>query len=72
MDNFFVIDNLRELDDSNIEEMNFYVNYVEVDNKVVLEKIVDVLKMFCNEVIISILYSGLLLLNLNVIFGFKE
>ncbi|WP_313240026.1 patatin-like phospholipase family protein [Clostridioides difficile] len=45
VDNSPAIDNLRELDDSNIEEMNFYVNYVEVDNKVVSEKIVDISKM---------------------------
>ncbi len=72
MDNSPAIDNLRELDDSNIEEMNFYVNYVEVDNKVVSEKIVDVSKMPRNEAIISISYSGLLPSNPNATLGFKE
>ncbi len=72
VDNSPAIDNLRELDDSNIEEMNFYVNYVEVDNKVVSEKIVDVSKMPRNEAIISISYSGLLPSNPNATLGFKE
>lgn len=72
VDNSPAIDNLRELDDSNIKEMNFYVNYVEVDNKVVSEKIVDVSKMPRNEAIISISYSGLLPSNPNATLGFKE
>lgn len=72
VDNSPAIDNLRELDDSNIEEMNFYVNYVEVDNKVVSEKIVDISKMPRNEAIISISYSGLLPSNPNATLGFKE
>ncbi|MCC0634445.1 patatin-like phospholipase family protein [Clostridioides sp. ZZV15-6388] len=72
VDNSPVIDNLKELDDSKIEKMNFYVNYVEVNNKVVSEKVVNVLKMPKDEAILSISYSGLLPSNPNATLGFKE
>lgn len=72
VDNSIVIDELRQLDNNSREEMNFYVNYVEVEDKRVNEKVVNLLKQEKEQGLESIKYSSLLPYNPKGKLPFKE
>lgn len=65
VDNSIIIDALRQLNNNQKHETNFYVNYVEVEDKSVNEKVVDILNLEKEESLSSIKYSSLLPFNPN-------
>lgn len=65
VDNSIVIDKLRELNNNSHREMNFYVNYIEVEGKNLKEKVVNISKQKEEQGLESIKYSSLLPYNPN-------
>ncbi|MGL5755655.1 MAG: patatin-like phospholipase family protein [Paraclostridium sp.] len=60
VDNSIAIDMLKGLTDQSDDKKPFYVNYVQVKNSIMEEKIVDVSKLSNEEALESIKYSSLL------------
>ncbi|MGL5642341.1 MAG: patatin-like phospholipase family protein [Paraclostridium sp.] len=60
VDNSIAIDMLKGLTDNSNEKKPFYVNYVQVNNSIMEEKIVDISKLSYEEALESIKYSSLL------------
>lgn len=60
VDNSLAIDSLRELEDNSKDKKSFYVNYVQVDNSIMREAIVDISKESYEQGLDSIKYSSLL------------
>lgn len=72
VDNSLVIDGLRVLKDTLQDKMNFYVNYIEVNNKSINEKVVNLLNIDEEMVMNTIKYSSLLPFNPNGRLPIKE
>lgn len=60
VDNSYVIDTLKALDTENKQEMDFYVNYIEIYNKNVREKVENVKILGEKESLSAVKYSSLL------------
>ena len=60
VDNSYVIDGLKLLNTENKEEIDFYVNYIEIKNKNVSEKIIDISNIEEVEALNAVKYSSLL------------
>jgi predicted acylesterase/phospholipase RssA len=63
VDNSDVIEILSKLDDKSSEKMDFYVNYINIDNNIPKEEIVNLLDLNREEALDSIRYSSLLPFN---------
>ena len=63
VDNSFIINILKTLDDTHKEKLNFYVNYLKIENRNIEEVVVDVTYLDKKETIDSIKYSSLLPFN---------
>lgn len=64
VDNSDIIDGLKVLNRRNIQENDFYVNYIEIYNKNVREKIVNLCDVGSEEGLNAVKYSSLLPYNL--------
>ena len=62
MDNTYIIEGLKNLD-NNKENIDFYVNYIEIENRVPKHKIVNLYNLNQEECMDSIKYSSLLPFN---------
>lgn len=60
VDNSLAINLLRELEDNSKDKKSFYVNYVQIDNSIMREVIVDISKESYGQGLDSIKYSSLL------------
>jgi predicted acylesterase/phospholipase RssA len=60
VDNSLAINLLRELEDNSKDKKSFYVNYVQIDNSIMKEVIVDISKESYEQGLDSIKYSSLL------------
>jgi len=72
VDNSLVIDILKNLDDSYKKKLNFYVNYLKIENKNIEEIVVDVSALDKEESINAIKYSSLLPFNPKSTLSLKE
>ncbi len=72
VDNGIILDELSKLTNNNNSNINFYVNYIEVNNKNINEKIVNVNNLSKEDQLNSIKYSSLLPFNPQSILPFKE
>lgn len=72
VDNSEVISNLRGINYNSKEKNNFYVNYIEVENSSVKEKVVNLSKLDKEEVLNGIKYSSLLPFNPNSMLNISE
>lgn len=63
VDNSIIIDGLKGLINKQKNNMNFYVNYIEVENRILREKIVNLYNLDYEEGLESIKYSSLLPFN---------
>ena len=72
VDNSQVIDLLKLLNQDNKKDINYYVNYVEVNNQNVVEKIVNLKEIDTNESFEYIRYSALLPFNPQSKLSFRE
>ena len=63
VDNSEIIEILSKLYDKNTEKMDFYVNYINIENKIPKEEIVNLLDLNKEEALESIRYSSLLPFN---------
>lgn len=65
VDNSQVIDALKELNNNSGSKMNFYVNYIDIEEQRVSEKVVNLSSMDKDEGLDSVKYSSLLPYNPN-------
>lgn len=65
VDNSEVIENLSIIKDNSNKKINFYVNYVEVENSIMKEKVENLCNLDKDEVLNRIKYSSLLPFNPN-------
>jgi predicted acylesterase/phospholipase RssA len=72
VDNSYAIDGLKTLINENPQEMDFYVNYIEIENKNVSEKVVNICKENKENALNSVKYSALLPCNPKAILSFKQ
>lgn len=63
VDNSLVIDRLRELNNNSNSKINFYVNYVDIEEQQINEKVVNLLNMDKENGLNSVKYSSLLPFN---------
>lgn len=72
VDNSSVIDELKQLIKKNTQEIDFHVNYIEIKDKNVSEKVVNVLNVDKEEGLNAVKYSSLLPCNPNATLPFKK
>lgn len=72
VDNSYAIDGLKTLINENPQEMDFYVNYIEIENKNVSEKVVNICKENKENALNSVKYSALLPCNPKATLSFKQ
>ncbi|HSQ89527.1 patatin-like phospholipase family protein [Romboutsia sp.] len=72
VDNSYAIDELKRLINRNQQEMDFYVNYIEIENKNVREKVVNICKENKEDALNSVKYSALLPCNPNATLSFNQ
>lgn len=65
VDNSVVIEGLRELNSNSKSNIDFYVNYIEVEDKCVNEKVVNLIDMNKEDCLNCVKYSSLLPFNPN-------
>lgn len=63
VDNIYIIDSLKSLDENNRKNIDFYVNYIEIENSMPQHKIVNLHNLNKEERMNSIKYSSLLPFN---------
>ena len=71
VDNNIILNELSKLTNNNNSNINFYVNYIEVNNKKLNEKIVNIDNLSKEEQLSSIKYSSLLPFNPQSTLPFK-
>lgn len=72
VDNSLIIDGLRELNNNSDSKINFYVNYVDIKEQQVEEKVVNLSHMDKEEGLSSVKYSSLLPFNPNAKLPLRE
>ena len=72
VDNSDIIEKLYSFEDKSTESMDFYVNYIKVENNIPKEKIVNLLNLNKEEALNSIRYSSLLPFNPNGTMGLHD
>ncbi len=72
VDNSNLIDLLSNINDNNPQKIDFYVNYINIENNIPKEKIVNILNLSKEESLDSIKYSSLLPFNSQVTMGLNE
>lgn len=72
VDNSYAIDGLKTLININEEEIDFYVNYIEIENKNVREKVVNICKENKEDALNSVKYSALLPCNPKATLSFNQ
>lgn len=72
VDNSYAIDVLKLLINENQQEMDFYVNYIEIESKNVSEKVVNIAKESKEDALNSVKYSALLPCNPKATLSFKQ
>ena len=63
VDNSYVIDGLKSLINNKQDRIDFYVNYIEIENRMPKETIVNISKLSYDEGLNSVKYSSLLPFN---------
>ncbi|MEG1311310.1 MAG: patatin-like phospholipase family protein [Romboutsia sp.] len=63
VDNSIIIDRLKELNNNNKVKTNLYINYIEIKDRNLLEKVVNISKLDKSEGLEIIKYSSLLPIN---------
>ena len=72
VDNSDIIENLYSFEDKSTEKVDFYVNYIKIENNIPKEEIVNLLTLNKKEALDSIRYSSLLPFNPNGTMGLHE
>ncbi len=72
VDNSDVIETLRKLENKNTEDIDVYVNYIQVKNAIITEKIANLLKIQKEDGLNAIKYSSLLPCNPQGTLDFKN
>ena len=63
VDNSYILDGLKLLNNNRNEKIDFYVNYIEIENSKLEEKVVNISNLSNEECLDSIKYSSLLPFN---------
>ena len=72
VDNSNLIDLLSNINDNNTQKLDFYVNYINIENNIPKEKIVNILNLSKEDMLNSIKYSSLLPFNPQGTMGLNE
>ena len=72
VDNSKVIEVLSNIDNSNENQLDFYVNYINIENNIPKEKVVNILDLSKEDSLNSIKYSSLLPFNPRGTMGLNE
>ncbi|MGL5348653.1 MAG: patatin-like phospholipase family protein [Peptostreptococcaceae bacterium] len=72
VDNSYILDGLKLLNNNRNGKIDFYVNYIEVENSKLKEKVVNVSNLSYEEGLDSIKYSSLLPFNPNGKLGLQD
>ena len=72
VDNSNLIDLLYNINDNNTQKLDFYVNYINIENNIPKEKIVNILNLSKEDALNSIKYSSLLPFNPQGTMGLNE
>ena len=72
VDNSDIIEKLYSFEDKSTEKVDFYVNYIKIENNIPKEEIVNLLTLNKKEALDSIRYSSLLPFNPNGTMGLHE
>ncbi|WP_296645512.1 patatin-like phospholipase family protein [Romboutsia sp. 13368] len=72
VDNSDIIEKLYSFEDKSTEKIDFYVNYIKIENNIPKEEIVNLLNLNKEEALDSIRYSSLLPFNPNGTMGLNE
>ena len=71
VDNSYAIDGLKSLTNRNQQEIDFYVNYIAIENKNINEKVVNICNDSKEDALNAVKYSSLLPCNPKADFTFR-